>query len=136
MNFRTTIKLQPENNSIDYKSSLLLLGSCFSENMEDKLDFFKFDQYTNPFGIVFQPKAIEKALFDCVEKKAYVKEDLIQHGDIWLSLHHHSKFNNRDHKLVLNEPYQCISNGPMETATGSILINGYLACKKNFLSGI
>jgi len=111
MNFRTAIKLQPENNSIDYNSSLLLLGSCFSENMEDKFDFFKFDQYTNPFGIIFQPKAIEKALFNCVDQKEYFKEDLIQHGDIWLSLHHHSKFNNRDPKLVLHDINKHIDQG-------------------------
>ena len=79
--------------------------------MEDKFDFFKFDQYTNPFGIIFQPKAIEKALFDCVDQKEYSAEDLIQHGDIWLSLHHHSKFNNRDSKLVINDINKHIDQG-------------------------
>jgi len=79
--------------------------------MEDKFDFFKFDQYTNPFGIIFQPKAIEKALFDCVDQKEYSTEDLIQHGDIWLSLHHHSKFNNRDSKLVINDINKHIDQG-------------------------
>jgi hypothetical protein len=111
MIFRTEIKLQPKKYTIDHGSHLVLLGSCFSENMEQKFDYFKFDQFTNPFGILFQPKAIEKALEDCVDQKKYDQNDLIQHGNIWLSLNHHSNFNQRDAKIVLQHINTNIDKG-------------------------
>ena len=37
MNFRTNIQLQKESNQIDYSSNLVLIGSCFSENISNKL---------------------------------------------------------------------------------------------------
>lgn len=111
MKFRTEIKLQPKKHTIDHGSHLVLLGSCFSENMEQKFDYFKFDQFTNPFGILFQPIAIEKAFADCVDQKKYDQKDLIQHGNIWLSLHHHSNFNQRDAKIVLHHINTNIDKG-------------------------
>jgi len=111
MKLRTEIKLQPEKNSIDYTSHLVLMGSCFSESMEGKFDFFKFDQLTNPFGIIFQPKAIEKALNDCVNQKVYLKKDLLRHEEIWLSLNHHSQFNQRGPQLVLEAINKNIESG-------------------------
>jgi lysophospholipase L1-like esterase len=126
MIFRTEIKLQPNKNTIDHKSHLVLLGSCFSENMEHKFDYFKFDQFTNPFGILFQPKAIEKALVDCVDQKKYGQKDLMQHENIWLSLHHHSKFNQRDAKIVLREINKNIDIGhkALKKATHIIITLG------------
>ena len=59
MNFRTNIQLQKEENQIDYASKLLLIGSCFSENISKKLAYYKFDVASDPFGILFNPKAIE-----------------------------------------------------------------------------
>ena len=111
MIFRTEIKLQPKKKRIDHRSHLVLLGSCFSENMEQKFDYFKFDQFTNPFGILFQPKAIEKALVDCVDQRKYGPTDLMQYGNTWLSLHHHGKFNQRDPDMVLHEINQGIDEG-------------------------
>lgn len=126
MKFRTEIKLQPEKNSIDYASQLVLMGSCFSESMEGKFDFFKFDQFTNPFGIIFQPKAIEIALKDCIDRKVYLEKDLLQHGDIWLSLMHHSKFNQKDPDLALEEINKNIAKGhqALKKATHLIITLG------------
>ena len=60
MKFQTTIPLEKQpRNLIDYNSNILLLGSCFSENIGDKLAYFKLQNCQNPFGILFHPKAIE-----------------------------------------------------------------------------
>ena len=62
MEFRTNIKLQKEYNQIDYNSKLVLIGSCFSENISKKLKYFKFQTFSNPFGILFNPITIEKLI--------------------------------------------------------------------------
>lgn len=101
MKFRTEIKCSPASQQIDYDSRVVLLGSCFSEHMESKFDYFKINNFSNPFGILFNPVAIEKAIQDCVLKERYSQENLIMNNDSWLSLNHHSKFNNRDPEKVL-----------------------------------
>jgi hypothetical protein len=111
MKFRTEINCPAVSNQLDHHSSLVLLGSCFSEHMEGKFQYFKFDTFANPFGILFNPKAIETAVRSCVENGCYSKENLLKHGELWLSLNHHSKFDNRDPKQVLDNINKNIAVG-------------------------
>ena len=76
MNFRTNIQLQEARNQIDYHSKLLLIGSCFSENIQQKLTYFKFQSTSNPFGILFNPKAIETLITNTINLKTYTEEDV------------------------------------------------------------
>ncbi|MEM6510013.1 MAG: GSCFA domain-containing protein, partial [Pseudomonadota bacterium] len=57
MKLQTKIPLQKGNHPLDYRSKCLLLGSCFSENIGAKLEYFKFSTLQNPFGILFHPLA-------------------------------------------------------------------------------
>jgi hypothetical protein len=70
--------------------------------MEDKFQYFKFGTFANPFGILYNPIAIETAIRSCVQNVCYSKENLLEHQEMWLSLNHHSKFDNRDPKQVLD----------------------------------
>lgn len=92
MKFRTEITIQKQNNQIDYKSGIVLFGSCFTENMEKHLSYFKFQNISNSHGILFNPKSIETAINDCVTKKDYSQNDLQYFNDTWLSFNHHTKF--------------------------------------------
>lgn len=102
MKFRTEIKCPAVSNQLNHYSGVVLLGSCFSEHMEDKFRYFKFDAFTNPFGILFNPVAIETAVRSCIDKVRYKGEDLLEHKGIWMSLDHHSRFDHRDQKQVLD----------------------------------
>lgn len=103
MKFRTQIKIKEVDPTIDHNSKLVLLGSCFSEHMQEKFEYFKFQHCSNPYGILFHPLAIEKALKECLEQKVYKKEDLDFINDSWLSFQHHSKFSGRDASQVLSQ---------------------------------
>ena len=73
MILQTKIPIKKETkNLIDYQSKILLLGSCFSDNIGDKLSYFKFQSDQNPFGILFHPKAIENLIADAVHKKIFL----------------------------------------------------------------
>ena len=75
MNLQTQIPLEKQsNNQIDYKSNVLLLGSCFVENIGNKLAYFKFQNLQNPFGILFHPKAIETLISNAFKKKNILKK--------------------------------------------------------------
>lgn len=112
MQFRTAIKIneiQKPTKLIDYQSKIGLIGSCFVENIGQKLSYYKFDNFVNPYGILFNPKAIEKALEDIIQEKKYTQTDLVFENERWHSLHHHSDFSNKDSSIVLNEINTTIS---------------------------
>ena len=95
-------------NQIYYASRIGLIGSCFVENMGQKLEYFKFKNWINPYGIMFNPVAIEKALFDIYTSKVYTKKDLVFNNERWHSLHHHSEFSDKDAEKVVNKINQNI----------------------------
>ncbi|MCV2486539.1 GSCFA domain-containing protein [Flavobacterium sp. SH_e] len=101
MQFRTQIPIFKSNNPIDYNSKVLSIGSCFAENMAEKFDYFKFQNETNPFGIIFNPVSIEK-LFDRVSKQELFEEkDVFFHNERWHSYEVHSDLSNSDRQELL-----------------------------------
>ncbi|MFC2109963.1 GSCFA domain-containing protein [Bacteroidota bacterium] len=106
--FRTVLKSKNNFKSIHHESSILLFGSCFSENIGKKLAYYKFDTTTNPYGTLFHPLAIEKAISDCVSLKKYNSKELIFHNELYHSFHHHSDFSCSTEKEVLTNINQTI----------------------------
>jgi hypothetical protein len=95
MKLQTKIPLQPQKfNQIDYNSKLLLLGSCFSENIGNKFDYFKFQNTINPFGILFHPLAIETLITNAINEKEYTDDDIFFHNEQWHCFDAHSKLSN------------------------------------------
>lgn len=90
MKLQTNIPLNPAKNQIDYDSKLLLLGSCFSENMGNRLQYFKFQSLQNPFGILFHPVAIEKLVKNAIMGKGYKEQDLFFLNERWHCFDAHS----------------------------------------------
>jgi hypothetical protein len=75
LNLQTHIPFSKEtNNLIDYNSKIILLGSCFSENIAKKFRYLKFQSVQNPFGILFHPKAIEQIIKNAINKKNILKK--------------------------------------------------------------
>ncbi|MFT5103364.1 MAG: lysophospholipase L1-like esterase [Candidatus Latescibacterota bacterium] len=90
MKLETTIPLHPERNQIDYNSKVLLLGSCFAENIGRKLDYFKFQDLVNPFGIIFHPAAIERLVIRAINKEVFTPEDIFFQNERWHCYEVHS----------------------------------------------
>ena len=90
MQLRTKIPLPKERNLIDYESKLVLLGSCFSDNIGEKLNYFKYNTLVNPFGILFHPIAIENLILNIVNEKQFSDKDIFCHNEIWHSFETHS----------------------------------------------
>ncbi len=103
MQLQTKITLKPNQNQIDYKSLLLLLGSCFAENIGGKLDYFKFQSQQNPFGILFHPLTIEKLISKAIKKKTYSEEDIFFLNERWHCFDAHSDLSNPSKEKLLEE---------------------------------
>jgi len=110
MKLQTKIPLKRKTQDlIDYQSKILLLGSCFSENIGDKLSYFKFQSTQNPFGILFHPKAIENLITNTSNKKVYSSDDLIYQNEIWHSFDAHSSLSSASENELLNKLNVAIS---------------------------
>ena len=106
MKLQTQIPIKKESkNLIDYNSKIVLLGSCFSENIGNKLSYFKFQIVQNPFGILFHPIAIEKLITNAINKIDYTQSDLVFQNELYHSFDAHSSLsanNERDFLVNLN----------------------------------
>lgn len=103
MNFQTKIPLEKQSeNIIDYHANVLLLGSCFVENIGEKLSYFKFQNLQNPFGILFHPKAIESLILNAINEKEYSDLDVFFHNEQWHCFEVHSKMSNPSKEALLH----------------------------------
>ena len=94
MQFRTQIPIPKSDYPIDYSSKIMSLGSCFAVNMAEKLDYFKFQNSCNPFGILFHPLAIEKLINFVVSQKQFTEKDIFFHNERWHCFDLHSDLSN------------------------------------------
>ena len=81
MQLTTSFPIPPAPVLMNHQSRVLTMGSCFAENMGEKLEYFKFQNTVNPFGIIFNPVSIEKLIQRCVVKKYFTEEDIFFHND-------------------------------------------------------
>jgi len=90
LKLQTHISLKPENHQIDYNSNILLMGSCFAENIGKKLDYYKFQNLLNPFGIIFHPVAIEKLVTRAINEDFFTDRDIFFYNEQWHCFEVHS----------------------------------------------
>lgn len=101
MQLQTQVQLQDGGPKIHYGSSLFVLGSCFSEHIGQKLDYFQFRLSQNPFGILFHPFGLESFINRVVAQKFFTKKDIFQHNGLWHSFEAHSKMSHQNADVVL-----------------------------------
>ena len=102
MNFRTLIPIPKSNYPIEYNSKIMSLGSCFAVNMAEKLDYFKFQNSCNPFGILFHPLAIEKLIDFAVSGKQFTESDIFFYNERWHCFDAHSDLSNSSKEELLS----------------------------------
>ncbi|UMB53239.1 GSCFA domain-containing protein [Lutibacter sp. A64] len=122
MNFRTNLALKPEYNQVDYNSEILLIGSCFSENINKKLEYYKFKTFSNPFGILFNPKAIENLITNALNLKTYTEKDIFQLNERWHCFDAHSDLSNSNKNELLSNLNNAINSTNKQLKEASHLI--------------
>tara|TARA_R100000353_G_scaffold120101_1_gene85544 strand:- start:553 stop:1428 length:876 start_codon:yes stop_codon:yes gene_type:complete len=78
------------------------MGSCFTENMGGKLDYFKFQNVQNPFGIVFHPLAIDILVDIALSEKPFREADIFFHNELWHCFEVHSRLSSPNKEAFLN----------------------------------
>jgi hypothetical protein len=97
------LQLSPSTfrKTLSYKDKILLVGSCFAENIGSLLQEAKFQVLFNPSGIVFDPLSVATHLRDWALVNEYHAEDLFQQNELWHSWSHHSSLSSTSSHDVL-----------------------------------
>lgn len=111
MKLQTIVPIEKSDSLLDYQSKILLLGSCFVENIGKKLEYFKFRTTQNPFGILFHPLAIENLIGRAVGNQTYQREEVFERDGIWQCFDSHSDLNASSEPVLLDN----LNNGLHET---------------------
>ena len=92
----------------------------------DKLDYFKFQNLQNPFGILFHPKAIETLISNAINQKEYSEKDIFFHNEQWHCFDAHSKLSNSSKEVLLNNLNHAIklTNQQIQESTHIIITLG------------
>lgn len=99
--FRTPVPIPELPEKITHRDSILMLGSCFSENISKRLDAFHFRVLCNPTGILYNPFSISLALDRIIRGFPYIESDLFEYQGRWHSFDHHSHYSKRSPEQTL-----------------------------------
>ncbi len=102
MDFHLEFSPKPFDVKINHRHNLLLIGSCFTEQIGSKLANHKFSVLDNPNGILFNPSSIAKSVSSYIDNKQYTESDLFYQNECWNSWEHHSRFSHPDLEKSLN----------------------------------
>ena len=101
MKLATTVDISPAPFAIDHGSPLLLVGSCFTDEVGGRLQAAGFDTLCNPFGTLYNPLSIAACLQRALDNRPMEADELVQHEGLWHSWLHHSRFSHGDKEVCL-----------------------------------
>ena len=100
MDFRTPININA-GFKLGYADKILMLGSCFTENIGQKLSAAKMNVVVNPTGILFNPESIAETIDKAIEGSPVCENDVFEHNGLWSNLMFHGRFSSPDKQDAL-----------------------------------
>jgi hypothetical protein len=94
--FRTTFPPTPSKVKLTHYDHILCIGSCFSQEIGQKIANYKFKTLINPQGIVFNPMSIADTLSSLEQGRTFGEKDIFENAGLWRSWQHHSQFAKTD----------------------------------------
>ena len=95
MKLQTPVADEPCKVGISYEDKIMMLGSCFTDNIGRQLADYGFDVCVNPFGTLYNPVSILRSVERLISGTPFTAEDCVQIGagdTRWCSFSHHTSF--------------------------------------------
>lgn len=116
MKFKIELEIEKAGFSLEAGDGILLLGSCFSDEVGHKLRENRFNCICNPFGVLYNPLSIlnslkiiaHTALNGCPDKEL-VESRLFCDNAIWHSWLHSSNFSSCEKNELEKNIYDSLS---------------------------
>lgn len=98
----TKVVVPNSGRKIGYDDKLLLLGSCFADNIGEKFGAHYFQMLSNPYGTLYNPASIAAILSPIANSQSPISNPpIIEWGGLWHSMLHHGSFSHSDRAQVL-----------------------------------
>ena len=97
------LKISRPPATLSYTDKTLLIGSCFTEQIGERLKTLKFNVCQNPNGILYDPLSICQAINSWIDLSTPESGDLFYHDELWHSWEHHSIFSGMTKEEVLQK---------------------------------
>ena len=95
MKLQTPVVDSPCKVEISYKDKILMLGSCFTDNIGGQLKNYGFNVCVNPFGTLYNPASVLAAVKRLISREPFKETECVQigAGDMrFCSYSHHTSF--------------------------------------------
>lgn len=92
MKFHFEFDIKKPQRRIRHTHKLMLIGSCFTENIGEKLKKHKFQVLENPNGILFNPVSVAEAMDMYITGRKTTMDDIFLYNETWHSWKHHSRY--------------------------------------------
>lgn len=104
MQLTTPVEFKKGCIRIDHKNRIMLLGSCFAQNIGQRLAERKFDICSNPFGIIYNPLSIATVLRRVISGEEFNENspEIFESEGRWHSILHHSDFSRKTREEFLH----------------------------------
>jgi hypothetical protein len=102
MLFRTELHIPTSIYNIKHDQLVLLLGSCFSQHIGERLQKYKFKSISNPFGTIFHPNAIARLIDYIVRNHQITKDELFLSQGVYVHPYFHSNMANISDVVVVD----------------------------------
>ena len=115
MKLQTPVADEKCRVGISYDDKIMMLGSCFSDNIGKRLSELGFDVCVNPFGTLYNPASIATAVSRLVSGEHFTEKDCVEIGagcERVCSFSHHTSFSGTDAKEFLTK-----ANDALDTAS-------------------
>ena len=111
MEFRTTVKTAGNRSWLHHSDSVVLLGSCFSDNIGGKLNAALFNATVNPMGTLYNPMSIARGVQQLIDGTPVAGRDLFMQGGVWNSFDFHSRHSLPDKQATIDRMNLRIEQG-------------------------
>ena len=111
MEFRTTVKTGENRSWLHHSDHVVLLGSCFSDNIGAKMQGALIRATVNPMGTLYNPMSIARGVQRLIDNEPIAGRDLFMQGGVWNSYDFHSRHSLPDKQATIDRMNQRIQQG-------------------------
>lgn len=140
MKLQTPVDFRPGRVGISLSDTIVVLGSCFADNIGRKMKDSGFNVCVNPFGTLYNPVSITNAAARLESGIPFKEKDCVEMGagaGLVCSFNHHTSFARED-----ADKFLACANAAMQEASafwkkaGKVIITlGTAFCYRNNASG-